>query len=326
MSLTLDPAALARVGSLGDPGAAWLEGLPGVVEGLSREWGFTVGPSLQGGTASWVGRVVCTDGSPAVLKVAMPHVDLGPEVGVLLRADGQGYARALHHDLDRSAVLLEALGPVPDPDLEGHVTLMRRGARLLRVAWRAGRNAPVDMLTHTLTDPPADTPADDPTVSVLRRLIDDELARIADPVREDVVDRARSLLDRRAAAWDPRLAVVAHGDAHIANMLPVLRPRPGAVEGHVLVDPEGFPADPAYDLGVLVREWSGVLSRSDDPDAEVRGWCRIVADETGVDAQAVWEWGYVERVTSGLHLMGIGLADRGRRLLDVAARLGTVTR
>jgi len=47
----------------------------------------------------------------------------------------------------------------------------------------------------------------------------------------------------------------------------------------------------------------------------------MLTDATGADMQAVWEWGYIERVTSRLHLMGLGLADRGRPFLDVAARL-----
>ncbi|MEO7236358.1 MAG: aminoglycoside phosphotransferase family protein [Lapillicoccus sp.] len=311
MTVTLDPAAVARARSLGGVGVAWLQLLPGVVDRLADDWGLTMGRSLLGGTASWAGLVRCGDGSPAVLKVALPHGDLGREVAAMLRADGQGYARVLRHDPDRHAVLLEALGPIPDPAVDGHVALMRRGARVLRVAWSVDR------------DPDErEAPDEDPKVSVLRALIDDELARIPEPVPVDVVDRARCLLDRRAEAWDPRRAVVVHGDAHIGNMLPVLWSRPGAVEGRVLIDPEAFLGDPAYDLGVLVREWTGVLSTSEDPRAEVRDWCRMLADETGVEEQAVWEWGYVERVTSGLHLMGIGLADRGRPLLDVAARLG----
>lgn len=94
------------------------------------------------------------------------------------------------------------------------------------------------------------------------------------------------------------------------------------MEGHVLIDPEAFLADPAYDLGVLVRDWTGVLTAAADPGTEVSGWCRMLAAETGVDEQSVWEWGYIERVTSALHLMGIGLGDRRRPFLEVAARLG----
>ncbi len=42
----------------------------------------------------------------------------------------------------------------------------------------------------------------------------------------------------------------------------------------------------------------------------------------GVVERPAREWGYIERVTPGLHLMGMGLGDRGRSFLEVAARLG----
>lgn len=98
-------------------------------------------------------------------------------------------------------------------------------------------------------------------------------------------------------------------------------PRPGAVGGYVFVDPDGFLADPAYDLGVLVREWCTHLLQAPDPTREVEGWCRLLAGVTGLDEEVIWEWGYIERVTTGLHLMGLGLVGRGRPFLDVAARL-----
>ncbi len=310
MTVGLDPAAEARARALGPDGLAWLDALPGVVEGLAREWRLEIGPSLTGGTASWAGRVRMADGTGAVLKVALPQGHFWRRVGAMVRADGRGYVRVLRYDLPQYAVLLEELGPIPDPATAWPAALMRLGARVLREAWQVSRDP---------DDPGA--PDADPKVAVLRPLIDTELARITDPVSDEVVDRARALLDRRGDAWDPRRTVVVHGDGHIANMLPVLRPRAGAVQGHVFVDPDAFVADPAYDLGVLVRDWSTVLAASRDPSAELRGWCRMLADETGVDEQVIWEWGYIERVTSGLHIMGLGMLDWGRPFLEVAARL-----
>lgn len=310
MTLTLDPAAEMRARSMGAEGIAWLDSLPGLVEELTREWRLQLGPSLLGGTASWAGLVRLADGTGAVLKVAIPQGHFGRRVGALVRAGGRGYVRVLRHDVERYGVLMEELGPIPDPAVSGHVPLLRLGARVLREAWQVSR------------DPDeAETPDTDPKVAVLPPLIDAELARITEPVPGEVVARARALLDRRGDAWDPNRAVVVHGDGHIANMLPVMRPRVGAVEGYVFVDPDAFLGDPAYDLGVLVRDWSPVLAASADASAEMRGWCRVLADETGVDEQAIWEWGYIERVSSGLHIMGLGMPEWGRPFLDVAALL-----
>lgn len=307
---------MARARGLGAAGADWLAVLPARVDDLARHWDLRVGRSLLGGTASWAGRVRREDGSTAVLKVAMPQPGFRRAVEALIRADGRGYVRLLDHDVDRHAVLLEELGPIPDPGVEDHVVLMRRGARVLRVAWEVAGDP---------REPGA--PAENPKVAVLHRLIADELAeltRLGEPLpgaAADAVQHARRLLDRRARAWVPQRAVVVHGDAHLANMLPVRHPRPGAVEGHVLVDPEAYVGDPAYDLGVLVRDWTGPLLASPDPGAEMRGWCRMLAAEAGADEEAVWEWGFVERVTLGLHLLASGPRQRGRAFLDVATRL-----
>lgn len=46
---------------------------------------------------------------------------------------------------------------------------------------------------------------------------------------------------------------------HPANALQVKTPRVGAEAGFVFVDPDGFPCEPAYDLGVVLREWNAEL-------------------------------------------------------------------
>ena len=66
--------------------------------------------------------------------------------------------------------------------------------------------------------------------------------------------------------------VVVHGDPHPGNLLAVRAPRPGADTGYVFVDPDGFVADRAYDLGVALRDWSSTLL---GPDARTvaEGYC-----------------------------------------------------
>ncbi|MEO3821923.1 hypothetical protein [Plantactinospora sp. B24E8] len=54
-------------------------------------------------------------------------------------------------------------------------------------------------------------------------------------------------------------------------------PRPGAESGYVFVDPDGFLAEPAYDLGVVLRDWCPQLLAG-DPYAVARRCTRLVAD------------------------------------------------
>ncbi|MGB8941428.1 MAG: hypothetical protein WCD21_14510, partial [Streptomyces sp.] len=105
--------------------------------------------------------------------------------------------------------------------------------------------------------------------------------------------------------------------------LRVLAPRAGADAGFVFVDPDGFLADPAYDLGVVLRDWCAELKGRDRDAAAslLRSYCALLADRTGVDGQAVWEWGFLERVSTGLFVLGFGAEELGRPFLDTAELL-----
>ncbi len=93
---------------------AWIESLPGIVAHLRDAWSLTIGESLPGGKAALVLRVglrAGPAGADAVLKIAPPDSGFAAEVAAIGAADGHGYVRLLAADLDRSAALLEALGP-----------------------------------------------------------------------------------------------------------------------------------------------------------------------------------------------------------------------
>ncbi len=82
-------------------------------------------------------------------------------------------------------------------------------------------------------------------------------------------------------------------------------PRSGAEAGFVFVDPSTFIGDPAYDLGVALRDWCTELLAGDAPSL-ARRWCRGLAAATGADEVAVWQWGYLERVSTGLYSESLG--------------------
>jgi hypothetical protein len=90
--------------------------------------------------------------------------------------------------------------------------------------------------------------------------------------------------------------------------------------GWLFIDPDGFVADPAYDLGVVVRDWCRELLEATDPRARAEQLCRLAAEHGGQNEQAVWEWGYLERVSSGLFLLAHGMSS-GSTLLETAAQL-----
>jgi len=63
----------------------------------------------------------------------------------------------------------------------------------------------------------------------------------------------------------------------------------------------------------------------EDPDELMRGdprdRSRRLAEMTGCDEVAIWEWGVVERVSTGLLATRIGMQPVGRQMLEAADRI-----
>jgi streptomycin 6-kinase len=111
------------------------------------------------------------------------------------------------------------------------------------------------------------------------------------------------------AAHDPERASLVHGDVQQCNALQ-------AGDSFKLVDPDGLVAEAEYDFGVILRE---------DPDepgaADTAATARWMAARHGLDAGAIWEWGVVERVSTGLVATKIGLQPAGIQMLALADRI-----
>ena len=103
--------------------------------------------------------------------------------------------------------------------------------------------------------------------------------------------------------------MLVHGDVHQWNAL-------RSVDGYKLVDPDGLLAEPEYDLGIIMRE-DPLELLEEDPMARAR---RLAA-WTGLDSTAIWEWGVVERVSTGLLGTQVGLQPVAGHMLQAAERV-----
>lgn len=280
---------------------------------LAQQWQLILGRALPGGSASYVVSATTRDGAPRVLKLVVPDPDSDPDSGLgdesrtLRAAAGQGYALLHDHDLDRSALLLESLGP----SLDRTVLPIERKLEILSATLARVWTVPLE--TAPVLAPGADKAS---TLHAGVVELDRRHPGACDP---GALALALEYAERRAAAYDPDDCVVVHGDAHPANALRVDVPRPGAESGYVFVDPDGFRADPAYDLGVVLRDWSAPPRV--DPRRELERLCGLLADLADLTEQRVWEWAYLERVSTGLYVTDFGAEAIGRRLLADAARL-----
>jgi streptomycin 6-kinase len=290
----------------------WLKDLPGLIAELEQEWELSIGQPLPGGSSAYVAPVKTASGN-AVIKIAMPsqHGPYGfeQEIDTLLRAHGRGYVRMFKFDYERRALLLEQLGlSMLESRLEPKQAIQLL-CKTLKQAWLLPPSA--DQTLHAL----------EYKAQTLAKLISELWDELERPCSEKIVSQALEFARRRMDAFDPQRCVVVHGDPHPANALLVLAPRAGAESGYVFVDPEGFLCEPEYDLGVVMRGWNEELLAAADPLALAHEYCQLLAKETGLDEASIWEWGFIERVSSGLYIWAYGSSEHGQPFFKTAQRL-----
>jgi streptomycin 6-kinase len=280
---------------------AWLDELPAVVHHLEQQWNITVGEPLWGATEAYVVEATSAGGQAVVLKLLLPSNSSAArhEITALRLADGEGCVALLRGDPELGALLLERLGPslfeFGLPVTQRLEILCDTVTRMWRAAPESGLPTGADRARHRADFISA-------TWDVLDR-----------PCSEQAIDHALDCARRRETAHDEERAVLVHGDVHQLNALQ-------AGVDFKLIDPDGVLAEAECDLGILMRgDPIELLER--DP----RQRARWLASRTGLDATAIWEWGVIERVASGLHCEEIDLQPLGRQTLatvDAVAGLG----
>ena len=144
-------------------------------------------------------------------------------------------------------------------------------------------------------------------------------ADLGRPCSRAAAETAIGYAAERAAAFSPQRAVLVHGDGHAGNILLT----PGTADGTTgfrLIDPEGLISEPAHDLGVALRDGNEQLLAGDTAAAAMER-CRRVSLQTGVEGDAIWQWAFIERVSTGLFLFSLGHRQEAGPYLTVADRL-----
>jgi streptomycin 6-kinase len=273
---------------------AWLRDLPDLVASICVEWEIVVGETYDDATEAYVAAATLADGTPAVLKLIVPRdgAAAAHEATVLRLADGAGCPLLLRADVGRGALLLERLG-TPLARLDWPLTA--RHEALCAAAARMWRPAP-----------DAELPTGAEKGRWLVDFITTAWEELDRPCSERAVAHAVDCAGRRIAAHDDERAFLVHGDVHQWNALQ-------SDDGFKLVDPDGLRCEREYDLGILMRE--DPLELMDGDDRPRAAW---LAERTGLDAQAIRQWGVVERVSTGLLATRVDLQPAGRDMLRAA--------
>lgn len=286
---------------MGGAGTAWLEQLDATVRRVAADWDLQVGKVLDGGSGALVAEVSMSGDVAAILKIAVPDPDLSTlEADVLRAAGGRGYARLYHNNRAERAMVVERLGP---PMWQQHWPQDRQlplycGA--LQEAWQ------VTFDPQGLIDGAG-------KAAWLEDFIPRTWESLERPCSERTVALALDFAARRRTAFDPARAVICHGDAHPGNLLAPLE----SGGTYKFIDPEVGFTEPEYDLGCWLRGWRPRRRLEPDLGRLARKAAGHLALLTGTDEQAIWEWGFVERVSSGLLLMQLG-HEEGESYLSIA--------
>ena len=297
--------------AVGDEGRRWLRDLPRVIEAIESEWQLEVGAAIVGGSGAFVANAVCVDGSDAVLKLAIPdglagNCPFDRELHALRLGAGRGFVPVIRADEPRRAMLQERLGrPLNHLGLPVEAQIDAIAATLSRV-W------------HRLPDGTGLRNGAE-QAQWLGDFVSAQWEQLGRPCPHATITQAVRYTHSRRDAFDDSTAVLIHGDAHPANVLEATRDETVPAR-YKLIDPDGMRSEPAHDLAIPLRDWSEELLAAPDAAALGLAWCARLSQNTGVDAGAIWEWAFVERVSTGLFLLQLGESVPGTRFLEVARR------
>lgn len=297
-----------RAESQGEGGRQWLAALNEMVAQLATQWNLDIGAVLSGGSESLVAQVQTGNGRAAILKIGLPgSADLATEAKIFRLAAGRGYAELLAHDPAHNALLLERLGPALRDTVTAVDLQLQVLCRTLQKAWLP------------LTEPHALMTGAEKAIW-LASFILEKWQALEHPCAKAIIDQALTFTAERAAAHTSANAVLVHGDAHANNALLVEDTQIGGELCCKFVDPDGLFAEKACDLAVPMRDWSAELLAGDTLRlAHER--CASLAALTAVDERAIWQWGFMERVSTGLHMLELGMKTEALATLAVAERI-----
>lgn len=244
---------------------------PDSIRELQDRWALSLGDPFDGSdiTCSWVAPAVRRDGTRAVLKLGMPHMEAMHEIQGLRFWDGDPTVRVFEYDVELNAMLLERCEPgtvlrtLPEEDQDVVI------AGLLRRLWRR---------------PPEPHPFR-PLASMIECWIDETNEAAHNWPDAGRVQEGLRILEElaRPSADDVLLAT----DLHAGNVLQAQR------EPWLAIDPKPFIGDRAYDATQHLLNCKGRMAT--DPDRTIRRF----ADLLEVDAERIRLWTFA-RATVGV--------------------------
>ena len=242
-------------------GTAWLDQLPNAITDLKQRWSLTLSPPFEEeASCSWVAPCFLQDGTPAVLKLGLPHMEAENEINGLLFWDGYPTVFVLEIAPEFNAMLLERCEPGTTLREQSENKQDQVIAKLLKRLWRVLPEAhPFRPLSEMIAAWAKET------LEKIDRLPDAGLAKEGLHIFEALLNDAPS---------DVLLAT----DLHAGNVLRAQR------EPWLVIDPKPFYGDAAYDAT------QHLLNCTERLRSKPKSTIGRFADLLGVDPERVRLW------------------------------------
>ncbi len=246
----------------------WLASLPDLLIEAAQKWDLTVGePFLL--SYNYVCAATRADGTPAVLKIGVPNVELTSEINTLQVYGGQGACRLYEADPERGMLLMERLFP----------------GKMLKTLKdddeATGIAARVMQQTHR------PVPADETGFLSLRRWFG-ELKNVrtlfhggTGPFPERSFSMAERLRDELFAEERPQ--VLLHGDFQHYNIL-------SSERGWLVIDPKGVVGPAEYDVAPFMMNPEFTVPEETEGMRRTQRRIAIFAEQLGFDRQRLLNW------------------------------------
>ncbi|WP_019549171.1 aminoglycoside phosphotransferase family protein [Streptomyces sulphureus] len=285
-------------------GAAWLEGLGGLLERSLARWELVPERVVSpGGRSSLVVLVHRADGEPAALKLLAPLDATPAERGARERAalahwDGLGAVHVLEAEPEDGVLLLERLRGEMSLRSLPEAKAVLEAASTVRRLW---------------VGPPAEAAAFETVTAHTSR----EAARMracAPPQAQDLVEEA--LETREELLRGAEAPVLLHGDFRQGAVLA----SDSARARWLAAGPDPLVGEPAFDLARLARDRLHDLMATSGAAASTRRRVNRLADSLDIDRERLRGWTLYRAVESGVRQWAGNRAD-AELLLEFATWL-----
>jgi streptomycin 6-kinase len=253
------PGGLAANCKKAQDRATWLERLPHLLERMAREWSITIGEPFDSEVA-WVAPTILVNGTTAILKLGMPHLEGQHEIRGMVFWNGEPTAQVFKADEQLNAMLLELCEPGTSLQIEPEERQDIVIADLLRRLWRS----------------PSAPTLFRPLSIVTRNWAEETLADIASWPDAGLIREGLRLFEELPRTTSDEVLLAT--DVHAGNVLRAAR------KPWLVIDPKPFVGDPAYDVT------QHLLNCPERMQSDCNGMIHRLADLTEVDEERIRLW------------------------------------